>query len=91
MLSQRESRGILEGVVNCHKTISSFTDNCFRGIRTAEEVNIEVVDYCRPMKTITKGFFLDNLEKPTKEWPGVSHIIMKSNKRVSGDRPLMDI
>ena len=69
MLSQRESRGILEGVVNCHKTISSFTDNCFRGIRTAEEVNIEVVDYCRPMKTSHNVFCLFKLENLIKEWP----------------------
>ena len=79
------------GYVKLSSNDTLFADSWLSGDKSEEEKNAEGVDYCRPMKTITKGFFLDNLEKPTKEWPGVSHIIMKSNKRVSGDRPLMDI
>ena len=28
-----------------------FDDSCFNGVKTAEETNAEVVDYCCPVKT----------------------------------------
>ena len=51
----------------------------------------EGVDYCRPLKTSHKGFFLDTFKEFMKEWPGGSYIFMNNNPRVPGDRILMHI
>ena len=49
----------------------------------------EGVDYCGPVKTSHKVFYLDTLEKSMKYWPGGSHLVRKSTPRVPGDRPLV--
>ena len=49
------------------------------------------VNYCGPAKMTHKGFCLATLENSTKDWPGGSYIVMKSNPRVPGGRPLLDI
>ena len=51
----------------------------------------EGVDYFRTVKTSHKGFCLSTLEELMKYWPGGSYIVMKSNPRVPGGRPLIDI
>ena len=51
----------------------------------------EGVDYCGPVTTSHKGFFLDTLEKLVKYWTQGYYIVMKSTPRVPGDRPLTDI
>ena len=56
-----------------------------------DETRVEGVYYCGSVKMIHKGFFLATLEKLTKEWPGESHIVMKSNPIVTGDKQLMAI
>ena len=43
------------------------------------------------MKTIHNGFCLDTLGKLTKDCPGGSYLVMKSNARVPGGRPLLRI
>ena len=60
-------------------------------MKTSDEAMSEEVDYCGPVKTSHKGFFLATLEKWMKEWTGGSHIVMKVTPRVPGDRPLMAI
>ena len=59
-------------------------------MKIGEEELSEGVDYCGPVKTSHKGFFLATLEKLMKEWPGGSHLVMNMTQRVPGDRPLMD-
>ena len=49
------------------------------------------VDYCGPGKTSHKGFCLATLEILTKDWPGGSYLVMNSNPRVPGGRPLLVI
>ena len=49
------------------------------------------VNYCRPAKTIHKGFCLATLEKLMKNWPGGSYIVLKSTPRFPGERPLLAI
>ena len=49
------------------------------------------VDYCRPVKTSNKIFYLSTLEKLMKYWPGGSYIVMKNTPRVPGGRPFLDI
>ena len=68
-----------------------FTDNWFSGVKTAEKAMAAGVDYCRPVETSHKGICLATLEKLMKYWPGGSYLVMKSNQRVPGGRPIMDI
>ena len=56
-----------------------------------EEANEEGFDYCGPVKTSHKGFFLTVLKKLTKECLGGSCIIMNSDPRAPGDKPLMAV
>ena len=56
-----------------------------------EEVKAVGVEYCGPVNTGHKGFFLATLEKLTKDWTGGSYLIMKITTRVPGDRPLLAI
>ena len=52
-----------KGFVQMSSKYTFFDDSWFRGVKTAEEEMDEVVDYCRPLKTSHKGFFLDTLKK----------------------------
>ena len=49
------------------------------------------VDCCGPAKTSHKVFFLATLENLMKDWLIGSYLVMKSNPRVPGGRPLLDI
>ena len=46
--------------------LTYFDDSWFSGVKTAEEVVTEGVDYCGPLKSSHKGFFLAMLEKLIK-------------------------
>ena len=39
-----------------------FDDRWLNGVKTEEEKNSEVIDYCGPVKTSHKGFFPDKLK-----------------------------
>ena len=54
-------------------------------------MNTEGVDFCGPVNTSHKGFFLAMLEKSMKDFPKGYHIVMKITPRVPGDIPLMAI
>ena len=43
------------------------------------------------VKTNTKGFCKDTIEKLTKNWPGGSYIVLRSKPMVSGGRQLIAI
>ena len=43
------------------------------------------------VKMNTKGFCKDAIEKLTKDWPGGSYLMLRSNPMVPGDRPLVAI
>ena len=43
------------------------------------------------MKTNTKGFCKETIEKCTKYWPGGSYLVLRSNHMVPGSRPLISI
>ena len=43
------------------------------------------------VKTNTKGLCKETIEKLTKDWPGGSYLVLRSNHMVPGDRPLIDI
>ena len=49
------------------------------------------VNYCGPAKMIHKGFCLATLENLTKDWPRGPYLVMESNTRVPGGRPLLAI
>ena len=86
-ITMRDTKG-------CGKMSSNnnyFSHICFRGAKTAEEMNTYGVDYCGPAKTSHRGFLMAMLEKLIKECPGGSHNVMKSTPRFRGDKPLMTI
>ena len=60
-------------------------------MKTAEGGVSKGVDYYGLVKTSHKVFLLDTLERSTKECPGEYHLFMKSNPRVPGYRPLMEV
>ena len=43
------------------------------------------------VKTNTKGLCRENIEKLTKDWPGGSYLVLRSNTMVPGDRSLIAI
>ena len=43
------------------------------------------------VKTNTKGFYKETIEKFTKDWPGGSYLVLRSKPMVPGDRPLIAI
>ena len=49
------------------------------------------VNYCRPLNTRHKGFYLSTLEKLMKDWPGGSYLVINSTTRVPGGIPLLYI
>ena len=55
---------IMHAKKSCGQLMSNnnnFSDSWFSGEETAEEAMAEGVDYCRPEKTIHKGFYLVSL------------------------------
>ena len=43
------------------------------------------------VKTNTKGFCKDKIDNLTKNWPGGSYLVLRSNPMVPGGRPLIAI
>ena len=68
-----------------------FSYSCFSCVNNDEEEITAGVDYCGPVKTSHKGFYLDTLENLIKYWPGGSYIVIKSTPRIPGRIPLLDI
>ena len=57
---------IMKATKGCDKLSSNdnfFPDIWFGEVKTPEQENAEGVNYCRPVKTSHKGFFLAMLEK----------------------------
>ena len=40
--------------------------------------------------TNTNGFYRETIDKLTKDWPGGSHLVLRSKPIVPGGRPLID-
>ena len=68
-----------------------FADMCFSSVKTADEAMAAGFNYCGPVKTSHKGFFLATFEKLMKDFRGRSYIVMKSTPRFPGGRPLLAI
>ena len=68
-----------------------FSDSWFSSVKNAEKMVAAGVDYCGPVKTSHKEFCLAILEKLTKDWPGGSYLVLKSNPRFPGETPLLSI
>ena len=85
---------MMRGKKGCGQILSKNTyisDSWFSGAKIYKEAIAEVVYYCRPVKTIQKGFFLNMFKKFMKEWPGGSYLIMNGTKIVPSNRPFIDI
>ena len=86
-----ETNGGYKRVRPTEKNYTYFSGSWFSGLKTAEDVIAEGVDYCGPVKTSHKGFCIPTLENLTKYWPGGSYLVLKSTQIFPGDIPLMPI
>ena len=60
--------------------------------KKAEEAAMELgAELIGMVKTNTKGFCKDTIEKLTKNWPGGSYLVLRSKPMVPGGRPLIAI
>ena len=79
------------------KSIKGETKDCFlfdswfaskKAAKAAMEVSAELIGM---VKTNTKEFCKDTIEKLTKDWPGGSYLMLRRKPMVPGDRPLIAI
>ena len=68
-----------------------FSDSLFSGVKTDQETMAKEVYYCRPIKTMHKGFCPDTLENLTKGCLGELYLVLNITPRIPSDRPIMDI
>ena len=79
------------------KSITGGTKDCFLfdswfGSKGAAESLMEFgAESVFMVNTNTKAFCKENIEKLTKDWPGGSYLVLKSNPMLPGDRPLIAI
>ena len=66
-----------------------FSDIRLSRVKTSKEYIYEGVDYCRPVKTIHKGFFIATFEKLMKEWTRGYYLVMNITPGFTVDRPLI--
>ena len=79
------------------KSIKGGTNDCFlfdswfaskKAAESAIEMGAELIGM---VKTNTKGFSKETIEKLTKDWPGGSYLVLRSKPMVPGDKPLIAI
>ena len=79
------------------KYIKGGTEDCFIfgswfASKKSEEAAMEVgAEFIGMVKTNTKGFYKERIEKLTKYWPGGSYLVLRSKTMVPKDRPLISI
>ena len=79
------------------KFIKGGTKDCFLfdswfASKKASESAMEVcAEFIGMVKTNTKGFCKETIEKLTKDWPGGSYLVLSSKHMVPGGRPLIAI
>ena len=66
-------------------------DSWFASKKAAEAAMELGADFIGMVKTNTKGFCKETIEKLTKNWPGGSYLVLRSKPMVSGGRPLIAI
>ena len=77
------------GKLSSNDTLFSYIQ--FSVVKKEEEDTSQGVEYCGPVKTINKVFYLSMLEKSTKYRTGGYYIFMKSTPRITDNRTLMTI
>ena len=79
------------------KSIKGVTKYCFLfdswfNSKNAAEAEMEMgAELIGMVKTNTKGFCKETIEKLTKDWPGGSYLVLRSKHMVPGDRSLIAI
>ena len=66
-------------------------DSWFSPKKAAEAAASSGVDFIGMVRTNTKGFFKATIEGLTKDWPGGSHIVLRSNSMVPGEIQILAI
>ena len=82
-IGQKSKKG---GPKDCFLFDSWFTSK--KAAESAMELGAELIVM---VKTNTKGFCKEKIEKLTKDWPGGSYLVLRSKPMVPGGRPLIDI
>ena len=76
------------------KSIKGETKDCFlfdswfdskKAAESTMEVGAKLIGM---VKTNTKGFLKETIEKLTKDWPGGSYLVLRSKPMVPGGQPL---
>ena len=80
-----------KGCVQLTSNDTYFADIWLSCVKNSEEMSAAGVDYCGPVKTSHKGFYLSKLEKLMKYWPGGSYLVLKSSPRFPGEILLLAI
>ena len=79
------------------KSIKGGTKDCFLfdswlAYKKAEEYAMEIgAELIGMVKTNTKGFCKETIEKLTKDWPGGSYLVLRSKPMVPRERALIGI
>ena len=82
-IGQKSKKG---GTKDCFLFDSWFSSN--NSAEAAMELGTELIGM---VKTNTKGFCKETIEKLAKDWPGGSVLVLGSKPMVPGDRPLITI
>ena len=82
-IGQKSKKG---GPKDCFLFDSWFSSK--KATEDATELGAELIGM---VKTNTKGFCNETIEKLTKDWPGGSYLLLRSKPMVPGGRPLIDI
>ena len=86
-----ETKGIGQKSIKGGTTDCFFFDSWFAS-KKAEEAAMEMgADIIGMLKTNTKGFFKETIEKLTKYCPGGSYLVLSRNPMVPGYRPIIAI
>ena len=74
------------GTKDCFLFVSWFASK--KAAEAVMEVGAKLIGM---VKTNTKGFCKEKIEKLTNDWPGGSYFVLRSNHMVPRDRPLIAI
>ena len=85
------TKGIYQKSIKTGTKYCSLFDSWFASKKAAESAIKVGANFIVMVKTNTKEFCKETIEKLTKDWPGVSYLMLRSKRMVPGDRLLIAI
>ena len=86
-----QTKGVLQRSLKGSTRDFFLFDSRFLSKKAAESVASNRVDSIGMVKTNTNVFYKDTIEGLTKNWSGVSYIVLRSMPMVSGGNPLLAV